>query len=58
MGLSTLGIPGYSWIIFPPYLSICAVWSWFSRVMVSKVQERRTPNSRREAEEIRKDRMW
>lgn len=32
MGLSTLGMPGYSWIVFLPYLSIWAVGSWLSSV--------------------------
>lgn len=41
---------GYSWITFIPYLDRCAVWSTFSSVMVGKVQDMQTLNSRGKAE--------
>lgn len=46
---------GYSWIALVPHPDGYAVCCRFSRVMVDKVQDRRTPNSRGKAEKTRQD---
>lgn len=48
---------GHSRVTFIPYLGRCVVWSRFSRVMVGKAQDRRTPSSRGKAEKKRQDRI-